>query len=256
MAPCSALGGLGRTREPPHGSRVCRYGGPVLEAREGAAADPPEAAEEGGKYRHVRTPHGPAAGRGSAPHLCSLHRWLSRGCQELRGCGPRRRRVPLMTPWRTWRQEVGAHCTGRGPGLTTSCPLTCFLLGPLHLPADDFLEPKEYAESGEAADLGRSRTGPGVGGRGPTAHGCPSSRSRGRAGDPELRGAGPKDCGRPGSQWAGVWVGGPQQKVAAQPLSSPRSSSSPPLRSSSRRQSWASASGSGRTPSSPCSRSR
>lgn len=120
-----------------------------------------------------------------------------------------------MTPWRTWRQEVGAHCTGRGPGLTTSCPLTCFLLGPLHLPADDFLEPKEYAESGEAADLGRSRTGPGVGGRGPTAHGCPSSRSRGRAGDPELRGAGPKECGRPGSQWAGVWVGGPQQKAAA-----------------------------------------
>lgn len=42
--------------------------------------------------------------------------------------------------------------------------MNCLLLVPSHLPADDFLEPEEYAEPDgakpeDAADLGRSRSG-------------------------------------------------------------------------------------------------
>lgn len=53
---------------------------------------------------------------------------------------------------------------GQGGGFSMCCQQTCFLLGLLCLPADDFLEPEEYAEPqeakpGEAAELGRSEGG-------------------------------------------------------------------------------------------------
>lgn len=85
-------------------------------------------------------------------------------------------------------------------GFSVHCQQTCLLLGLLCLPADDFLEPEEYAEPqeakpGEAADLGRSERGllaggPREGGKvwpmAPSAHSCLFSRGRGHASIPEL----------------------------------------------------------------------
>lgn len=112
----------------------------------------------------------------------------------------------------------GCTCSRVGARqLRTGMGLTCLLLGPLGLPADDFLEPEECTEPEgaqpvEAADLGRSggtplRTGEGEVGVAHSSH-CPFSRSRGHASVPELRGAGPKERGRPWLERAGSW-GGP-----------------------------------------------
>lgn len=75
--------GLGGTWGPSHTAFVCRHGGPILEAREGAAGDPPEAAEEGGKYWSLR----PWAWWERAVPLSALsaqtaERWLPRAEEE------------------------------------------------------------------------------------------------------------------------------------------------------------------------------
>lgn len=65
---------------------MCRHGGPVLETREGAAGDPPEAAEEGGKYRPPPGPRLALGGRRQWPSDAlfaqAAERWLPRAQEE------------------------------------------------------------------------------------------------------------------------------------------------------------------------------
>lgn len=94
-----------------------------------------------------------------------------------------------------------------GQGRDSHLPANLPPAGASCLPADDFLEPEEYAEPpeaqpGAAADLGRPERGSrrtGEGGKGMARGHCssqfPLSRSRGHVSIPELRGAGPKECG-------------------------------------------------------------
>lgn len=153
-----ALGGLGWSRwdgEPLSQALVCRHGGAVLEAHEGATGGPPEAAEEGGKCQRCQIPSSPwhQIVPSQMFSLQRAERWLPRA-------------EALWTAEEDHLEDsledlgaAGGCLLGRARGLNTRCPLTCLLLGWPRLPADDFLEPEAYAETegsepGVAADPG------------------------------------------------------------------------------------------------------
>lgn len=72
---------------PSHKAFLCRYGGLVLAACEGAIGDPPEAAEEGGEYQPLSGPHVAPSGRQPCPSQIlsaqMAERWLPRAEEGL-----------------------------------------------------------------------------------------------------------------------------------------------------------------------------
>lgn len=83
--PCSGPWVDQTGRGTPHGPFLCRHGGPVLDARQGATRGPPEAAEAAGKCPPVWTPRGPE-GQQCPSHMLSAQvaePWLPRAEEGL-----------------------------------------------------------------------------------------------------------------------------------------------------------------------------